>query len=137
MKLLTRVSLALISMSFSIPFCASFAVDLSDSSMVMKQTQSVDLYEVTGVEIKKQDYSKTEIDTAVSENLKAIVWVKLAVEGNICLNSPESLAVQFESVAGTRDQNVRLTTSGPYEADPWGPISACTSHSKQSEVVVP
>jgi hypothetical protein len=113
------------------------AKDLPDLVRVSNLTNSVEVFEVVDARIKKQGY-KPRTDTSLS-TLKALVEIKVSVQGNICSDSPGSLAVQFVPKDGSDnpEYDVLLTTAGDYSPDPWAIPQACLTYAKNSDVIIP
>jgi hypothetical protein len=120
---------------FTLPTAS--AKDLPDVVRVQNVTHAVEISDVLDARIKKQGYSSRSASS--NPTLRALVEIKVAVQGNICSDSPESLSVQFvaQEDSSSPEYNVRLSTSGNYKPDPWGALQGCLAYSKRSEVIIP
>ena len=112
----------------------ALAGDIKDGHVVKKLTNEVEIFDVKAVTIVKQEVSRLDARRLVK--VMAILELSLEVEGNVCTADPESVSLVKEWKEDGIS-SLRLFVTAKHRADPWGPIEACTAHSRISTVKLP
>jgi hypothetical protein len=125
------------SLAFSLCATSAFANELPNSVVVANRAKTLTIYGINEATVAKEEFIKEPSHGRKRGKIKALITLKLVVNGDICNADPNSLALMMDYRETVDQFDLALTASSSYAPNPWGPRQGCAGTEKATEVVVP